>query len=229
MKVSALLGVDLGTSSVKGVAFDLTGRALASREIPCGYTIPQPGWAEADALVWWDAVRLIPCSRTCKASEVRCGTPERVAPSPDSRWRMGVATCTVPSWRGSGCVVPSLRRGRAGARPGLPRSRRRERRRRSRLWRQILCDALGVDLLYVPRSSWRRRPVLRSWLGSRSRGPAGVTTVSKDWRGRVLRHRPDDEMMVSRATAGGPEAALPRCEERYRIGTDDDHPMVNKV
>ena len=59
MKVSALLGVDLGTSSVKGVAFDLTGRALASREIPCGYTIPQPGWAEADALVWWDAVRLI--------------------------------------------------------------------------------------------------------------------------------------------------------------------------
>ncbi len=40
MKVSALLGVDLGTSSVKGVAFDLTGRALASREIPCGYTIP---------------------------------------------------------------------------------------------------------------------------------------------------------------------------------------------
>ena len=56
MAGSALLGVDLGTSSVKGVAFDLTGLALASREIPCGYTIPRPGWAEADALGWWDAV-----------------------------------------------------------------------------------------------------------------------------------------------------------------------------
>jgi len=56
MAASALLGVDLGTSSVKGVAFDLTGRALASREVRSGYTIPRPGWAEADADAWWRAV-----------------------------------------------------------------------------------------------------------------------------------------------------------------------------
>jgi len=59
MAASALLGVDLGTSSVKGVAFDLNGLALASREVPCGYTIPRPGWAEADPRAWWDAVCVI--------------------------------------------------------------------------------------------------------------------------------------------------------------------------
>jgi xylulokinase len=59
MAVSVLLGVDLGTSSVKGAAFDLAGRAQAALDVPCGYASPHPGWAEASAGAWWDAVRAI--------------------------------------------------------------------------------------------------------------------------------------------------------------------------
>jgi xylulokinase len=59
MAASVLLGVDLGTSSVKGVAFDPTGRALAAHAVPCAYASPRPGWAEAPPEAWWEAVRAI--------------------------------------------------------------------------------------------------------------------------------------------------------------------------
>ena len=52
-----LIGVDLGTSSVKGAAFDPAGRCLAVAETASGYDVPAPGWAEADADTWWLAAR----------------------------------------------------------------------------------------------------------------------------------------------------------------------------
>ncbi len=49
-----LLGIDIGTSSSKGVLVDLDGQGLAERAAPHGFDIPQPGWAEQDAdAVWW--------------------------------------------------------------------------------------------------------------------------------------------------------------------------------
>jgi xylulokinase len=51
----ALLGIDLGTSSVKVVVQDRQGRTLSMSK--AGYTVmaPQPGWSESDPDEWWAA------------------------------------------------------------------------------------------------------------------------------------------------------------------------------
>src|SRR3954447_15057137 len=54
----ALLGIDLGTSSVKVVVLDFKGRALASTSAAYPVETPRPGWAETDPALWWDAVVL---------------------------------------------------------------------------------------------------------------------------------------------------------------------------
>ena len=49
-----LLGVDVGTSSTKGVLARPDGEVLASAERPHDLSMPRPGWAEHDAEgVWW--------------------------------------------------------------------------------------------------------------------------------------------------------------------------------
>ena len=52
----ALLGIDLGTSSVKVVVLDLDGRSLASTTSAYPVDSPEPGWAETDPALWWEAV-----------------------------------------------------------------------------------------------------------------------------------------------------------------------------
>ena len=51
----ALLGIDLGTSSVKVIVQDTQGRTLSVSK--AGYTImaPQSGWSESDPNEWWSA------------------------------------------------------------------------------------------------------------------------------------------------------------------------------
>src|SRR5258708_8635378 len=53
--MTRLLGIDLGTSSVKAVIIDEKARLLAvgSRDYPID--VPQPGYAEQDPAVWWKA------------------------------------------------------------------------------------------------------------------------------------------------------------------------------
>src|SRR3954453_19657511 len=51
----ALLGIDLGTSSVKVVMLGIDGRTLASTSAPYPVRTPHPGWAESDPREWWDA------------------------------------------------------------------------------------------------------------------------------------------------------------------------------
>jgi hypothetical protein len=49
-----LLGVDIGTSSTKGVLARPDGAVLATAERPHDLSLPRPGWAEHDAEeVWW--------------------------------------------------------------------------------------------------------------------------------------------------------------------------------
>lgn len=70
MRSPVLIGLDLGTSSAKGAAFDLAGRALASAEYPYRYEQPAPGWAEMNAEIWWHAAR-----------EILRALSERIAPA----------------------------------------------------------------------------------------------------------------------------------------------------
>lgn len=49
-----LLGLDIGTSSSKGVLATADGRIVSRAERPHGLSLPHPGWAEHDAeAVWW--------------------------------------------------------------------------------------------------------------------------------------------------------------------------------
>nr|WP_274636316.1 FGGY family carbohydrate kinase [Microbacterium bovistercoris] len=48
------LGVDVGTSSSKGVLVDDAGRILATAVLEHEVQRPHPGWVEMDGRIWWD-------------------------------------------------------------------------------------------------------------------------------------------------------------------------------
>jgi xylulokinase len=50
-----LVGLDVGTTSVKAVAISSRGDVLASAERGYALSTPQPGWAEQDPEDWWRA------------------------------------------------------------------------------------------------------------------------------------------------------------------------------
>ncbi|SDO74317.1 xylulokinase [Nakamurella panacisegetis] len=52
-----LLGIDLGTSSVKVVLTDRVGTVLAQASAEYPVDRPHPGWAETDPEAWWRAIR----------------------------------------------------------------------------------------------------------------------------------------------------------------------------
>lgn len=51
-----LLGIDIGTSACKIALFEYDGNVLASVSQPYQTSYPNPGWAEQDPDIWWDAV-----------------------------------------------------------------------------------------------------------------------------------------------------------------------------
>jgi xylulokinase len=57
--VSYLLGIDIGTSGSKAVAVDHNGDVVATEYAGHSISRPQPGWAEQDASVWWNEVRVL--------------------------------------------------------------------------------------------------------------------------------------------------------------------------
>ena len=54
MPVRCTLGVDIGTSSSKGVLVDDQGAVIATRVVEHQVDRPRPGWVEMDARIWWD-------------------------------------------------------------------------------------------------------------------------------------------------------------------------------
>ena len=51
------LAIDVGTQSVRALLFDPAGNLVAMGRVPVEpYVSPQPGWAEQDPEVWWDAI-----------------------------------------------------------------------------------------------------------------------------------------------------------------------------
>lgn len=53
-----LLGIDLGTGSVKALLLDKAGTVLAESSQTYGVQSPKPGWAETDPEAWWEAVAI---------------------------------------------------------------------------------------------------------------------------------------------------------------------------
>ena len=51
----AILGIDLGTSSVKIIVLDAEGQTLSVSKADYQVMAPQPGWAETDPSEWWRA------------------------------------------------------------------------------------------------------------------------------------------------------------------------------
>jgi xylulokinase len=51
-----LLGIDLGTSSVKVLLLGLDGTVFGEASRPYPVRAPQPGWSETDPEAWWSAV-----------------------------------------------------------------------------------------------------------------------------------------------------------------------------
>lgn len=52
-----LLALDVGTQSARACVFDTQGQLLARSQVPIEpYVSPQPGWAEQDPEVWWNAL-----------------------------------------------------------------------------------------------------------------------------------------------------------------------------
>ena len=56
---SAIVGIDVGTSGVKGLAIDANGAVLASAEAGYPFATPHPGWAEQDPALWWEATQSV--------------------------------------------------------------------------------------------------------------------------------------------------------------------------
>ena len=55
--MEVLVGIDMGTSSTKGVLVTPDGTVLASAQHDHQISLPRPGWAEVDAeRVWWAEV-----------------------------------------------------------------------------------------------------------------------------------------------------------------------------
>src|SRR5215210_2314195 len=51
-----LLGLDLGTSSVKALLMEENGEAVGEGSAPYPVRAPRPGWAESSPEEWWSAV-----------------------------------------------------------------------------------------------------------------------------------------------------------------------------
>jgi len=52
-----LVGIDVGTTGVKGVAISPRGKVLATAEEPYPLSTPYPGWSEQDPEDWWRATQ----------------------------------------------------------------------------------------------------------------------------------------------------------------------------
>jgi xylulokinase len=50
-----VIGIDIGTSAVKGVAVSAAGTVAARVQEPYALSMPRPGWAEQDPERWWEA------------------------------------------------------------------------------------------------------------------------------------------------------------------------------
>jgi xylulokinase len=64
-------GLDVGTTSVKGLALDTdSGAVVAGAEEGYPFDTPRPGWTEQDPELWWRATEIVLASLTREAGEL---------------------------------------------------------------------------------------------------------------------------------------------------------------
>ncbi len=66
--MSCFLGIDAGTSGIKAVVMDITGKFLGVGYEECNLITPKPNWVEEDPHAWWDA-----CSKAVKQAVLASG------------------------------------------------------------------------------------------------------------------------------------------------------------
>ena len=70
----AVLGIDIGTTSVKAILVDSNGAVFAESEVEHPVSVPRPGWSEQRPEMWWrsaiQAVRKTLHSANCRSSRV---------------------------------------------------------------------------------------------------------------------------------------------------------------
>jgi xylulokinase len=59
MTAARLIGIDVGTSSAKGVVINEHGAVLEEAEHPIPISMPHPGWSEQDPEDWWTATEAV--------------------------------------------------------------------------------------------------------------------------------------------------------------------------
>ncbi|HEY5161269.1 MAG TPA: xylulokinase [Gaiellaceae bacterium] len=59
MTEQVLVGLDVGTTGVKGIAITAGGEVVARAEAGYELRVPKPGWAEQDPEDWWRASKLV--------------------------------------------------------------------------------------------------------------------------------------------------------------------------
>ncbi len=57
--MTVLVGIDVGTTAVKGLAIDPKGNVLARAEAEYPLSTPRPGWSEQDPEDWWRATETV--------------------------------------------------------------------------------------------------------------------------------------------------------------------------
>lgn len=55
--MAVILGIDIGTSSVKGMLLDTEKGVLGVKTKSYGVDIPRPGWAQQDPELWWNSLK----------------------------------------------------------------------------------------------------------------------------------------------------------------------------
>ena len=69
--MTALVGLDVGTTGVKAIALSPEGEVLATASHGYPLSTPQAGWAEQDPEDWWDAARGARSARSRRAATSR--------------------------------------------------------------------------------------------------------------------------------------------------------------
>ncbi|MBV9415477.1 MAG: hypothetical protein JO363_10920, partial [Solirubrobacterales bacterium] len=57
--MTALFGIDVGTTATKGLAIEPDGTVLATEEAEYPLSTPRPGWSEQDPEDWWRATETV--------------------------------------------------------------------------------------------------------------------------------------------------------------------------
>ena len=81
--MTALLGIDIGTTGVRAAMFADDGTLIADASLACPHEAPHPGWAETDPNAWWRATCRVLAELATKANlaDVACVAVAGQAPT----------------------------------------------------------------------------------------------------------------------------------------------------